>query len=485
MAAAKKSSSKDRLAVIVSGTAGRAAAALGALQALDESGLKPDVLIGVSGGAFAAALYGATGSAAAALSSWAGILADHSWQELADLDFAMLRDVLDRPYEANGFIKGETLHQLLLDGPIGHRGFQHLETALFILATDLNSGRELVFGPQTQEAADGAYKAFAVGQSDLERVNVATAVRASMGLPGVIRPLSIDQYCLVDGALRQRRALAVAAAQEGVTQILWIDAGLDDHETFSLVTDYAGQSMAAIVGHSLSIGAADQFDPHTGDPVLDGKVVRHVNLAAASIGIAELTKTQQLYESGRRTLANLVEAAGGKGANLFSDGELAGKLEAVTDDLDGPRWAVTVGQGGRNVVAITDLTPPLQQEYGYEFDDYLKAEGLDKLPIREPQATAEWSRAYAERELGLAKLAGLFVGRSLGYGWRGLTLGLQTAWSALSLDKAVASAAKGTANAALYVDDALSSNKNGDAAPAPTEAPAEEAEAAAAADDEA
>lgn len=464
MAAAKKSSHKDRLAVIVSGTAGRAVAALGALQALDDAGLQPEALVGVSGGALAASLYAACGGAADAQGYLAGLLADHSWQELVDLDFGLATDVFERPYEASGFIKGDTLQHLLLDSPLGHRGFQHLATPLFVLATDLNSGRELVFGQQTQEQVAGAYKAFAVGESDLERVNVATAVRASMGLPGVFRPVSIDQYCVVDGGLRQARALAVAASQAGVTRILWLDAGLDDNETFSLVTDYAGQSMAAIIAHGLTIAGAGQFDPHTGDPALAGKVVRYVNLAVGSVGTAELTKAQQLFESGRRTVAAAAETVGGAAA-LFTDAALADKLAAVKDDLDGPRWRVTVGQGGRDVVAITDLTPPVQQEVGYEFDDYLASAGLTKQPGREPQPTADWARAEAERTLGLARLSGLYAGRTLSCGWRALTAGLQTAWRALSLDKASQSLTDGTARVALQVGDALCPPKNGQAAP--------------------
>lgn len=475
MAAAKKSSSKDRLAVIVSGTAGRAAAALGALQALDDAGLKPDVLVGVSGGALAAALYDACGGAAGAQAYLAELLAGHSWQELADLDFGLLKDAYERPYEANGLLKGETLQHLLLDSPLGHRGFQHLGTPLFIVTTDLNSGRELVFGPQTQDAAAGAYKAFAVGESDLERVNVATAVRASVGVPGVFRPVSIDQYCLVDGGLRQRRALAVAAAQAGVKRILWVDAGLDSNETFSLVTDYAGQSLAAIVAHGLTIATDSQFDAHTGDPALDGKSVRYLNLATASVGIAELTKAQQLFESGRRTVAAAGEAAGGVDA-LFSEEKLADKLGKIKDDLDGPRWAVTVGQGGRDVIAIADLTPPVQQEFGYEFDDYLAAAGIAKQTVREPLPTADWLRASMEQSLGLARLAGLYAGRTVSWSWRAIATGLQTACRALSLDKAARVASNATASAALQVGDALFPAKNGSPAPAaPEPAPVEEA----------
>ncbi len=457
----------DRLAVIVSGPAARAVGALGALGALDAAGLQPDVLVGVSGGAIAAALYAACGSGEAAREALYELVGRTCWQDLADLDVAALRDLPERPYETSGFLRGDALQQALLDGPLGHHGFQHLQTPLFVVACDLNSGRELVFGNQTQDAATVPYKLFARTAADLDRVNVATACRASCLTPGLFQPLSLDHYCVVDGTLRLRQALTVAASQPGVTRILWLHAGLDENEEFSLVTDYAGQSFAAGLLHGLAVATAEAFDPHTGDPLLQGLSVRFVNLAVGSVGAVELTKTQALFESGRRTVGALLAKPELAGPALFTTaGEaIAATLAQDTDETDGPRWQVTVGQGGRDVVAVVDRMPPLQQEFGYEFEDYLTKADLARLTPKEPIATAAWARATAEAQLGLAALTGLFAQRTLGYVWQGLTAGLRTAWRAVGLDSASRKLSQTAAEGTLKVMDTLRPAKPGDDSP--------------------
>ncbi len=451
MAARKTAGSKSaQLAVVLTGNAARAAAVLGALEALEQSGQTPSVLVGASGGAVAAALYAAGGSAAARTALY-NLARANSWQHLADIDFDAVLNLATRPHEANGFLKGEALQAALLASSIGHKGFAQLDPSVLIVTTDLNSGRELVFGNQTQETEGLPYRVYARSAADLARVNVATACRASMATPGLFQPLSLEQYCLVDGGLRARQALTVAAAQPGVERIIWLHAGLDLNETFSLVTDYAGQSFAVAMAQAAGAAATDQFDPHTGDPLLAGKVVRYVNLAVSSVGTAELVKTQALYESGRRTMAALMA----KG-ELFGDGPaLATALAEDVDETDGPRWSAVVGAGGRDVVSIADLRPTLQQEFGYEFEEYLEREALERLEAREPQATVDWAQAQAEQELGLARLFAAFAARALAYGGKGLWGLLRCAWHAVALDKLVGALAKLAEDGAMAVADKL------------------------------
>ncbi len=456
MAARKASGTKSGgLAVVLSGVAARAAADLGALQALEEAGMKPACVVGVSGGALAGALYCACGGAAAAREALYQTVGQRSWQDLVDIDFEAVASLADRPHETAGFVAGQALHEALVATPIGHQGFQHLTVPLLVLACDLNTGRELVFANQTVDSGPRDYPLFARTAADLDRVNVATACRASMALPGLFQPLTLDHRCLVDGSLRLGRALNVAAAQPKVDRILWLHAGLDENDGFSLVMDYAGQSFAACVAHALAVAGADQFDPHTAAPALAEKTVRYVNLGVSSVGVAELAKTQALYESGRRTLAALLskeELAGG----LFAAGgeAIAGALAGDQDEYDGPRWNVTVGRGG-NVVAIADRMPPLQQEFGYEFDAYLEQAGLPRLAAREPIETAAWARRQAEATVGLAKLTGHYLLMTLTYCWKGAALGLKTAWAALALDKVTDSASRAVAEVALTVTDTL------------------------------
>ncbi|MCC7492099.1 MAG: patatin-like phospholipase family protein [Fimbriimonadaceae bacterium] len=459
--ARKAAGEQARLAVVLSGVAARAAALVGALQALEEAGQQPDLVVGVSGGAIAGALYAATGTATAARDALYELVARHSWQDLADIDFGGLEKLSDRPYETPGLLCGEALQAALLASPIGRQGFGHLARPLLVQTVDLNSGREVIFANQTQEAGDLPYRVYARTAADLEAVNVATACRAAASLPGLFRPLSLEQYCLVDGALRLRRALAVAAAQPGVTRLLWLHAGLDENETFSLVTDYAGQSFGANWAQALTVAAADAFDPHSADPALAGKAVRFVNLAVSGVGVAETTKTQALYESGRRSVTALLAPAELAGGGLFSldAAAVAAALGQQSDEVDGPRWTATVGAGGGNLLALTDRLPTLQQEFGYEFEEYLQQQGLPALAAKEPVAVAEWAAAVSEQSVGLGRLTAYHCGKGLKYVGQGLLGGLSTAWRAVGGDKLCTALSRAAADAALKVSDTLSRPK--------------------------
>lgn len=461
MPTAKKTTvANGKLAVVVTGAAGHAAALLGALEALEAAGTKPDLVVGASGGAMAAALYAAAGEAGPARDALYKMVTEYSWQELADIDFGALRNLASRPHEVSGFVAGETLFSALRATPIGNKGFQHTALPLYVLATDLNTGDAMVFANETRDALgeDAAYTVFARTDADLARVNVATAVRASMSVPGLFAPVSLDYYCLVDGALRLRRALAVAAAQPGVDRVLWLHAGLEFADGFSLVCDYAGQSFASGLLQTLSVAAADAFDPHTADPALAGKTVRFVNLATASVGAGDLTKTQALYESGKRTTAELLATAEG-----FLGGEAnasAKALAAVVDEADGPRWQPVVGAGGGNVLAVTDRNPTIQREFSYELDEYLKNAGIERLAAREPIGAVLWAKQQAERRVGLLKLACFYLVRGTGCLCRAVTGGLRTAWKAVGADKLCTSATKATESAALNLLGTLGGKKS-------------------------
>lgn len=451
---------RNKLAVILSGNAARAAAHLGGLVALEEAGLAPALVVGVSGGAVAGALYAATGDAVRARDELYRLVQRYSWQDLCDLDYLSLVDLPARPYEVNGLVRGSALLKALLESAVGRKGFGQLETELFVLATDLNSGREVVFCAQTASELGERppYRVYAESPEDLAAVNVAAACRASCAVPGLFEPLSLRYLCLVDGSLRLRKALDVALAQDGVKRVLWLHAGLDENDNFSLVTDYAGQSIAAGLLQALTVASADAFDPHCADPALEGVALRYVNLATSGIGAAELNKAQQLVESGRRTLAavlGLEVCEGGKGLFTAPKEEIRAALESQVDATDGPRWAVTIGAGGRDVLAITDLMPPVQQEFGYEFDDYLKSIGAEPIRVAEPTATADWARAQAEEELGLSRLCATAFSRFLAYAWRGLGMGLRTACSALALDLVWQTLIRTVEQAALALSDAL------------------------------
>jgi len=83
--------------------------------------------------------------------------------------------------------------------------FRQLQRALYIIATDLDSGERVVFGP-----------------GETEDVPISQAVSASSALPLVYKPVRIGGRELVDGSLRGTASLDVAI-EKGATLVICIN----------------------------------------------------------------------------------------------------------------------------------------------------------------------------------------------------------------------------------------------------------------------
>lgn len=143
----------------------RGFAHIGVLRALDEAGIKPDVICGTSIGAVVGGCYLA--GKLDTLEEWARSLNRTS----------MLRYV-DMQVTGGGLIGGRRLIDLL-ENHIGARDIESLPARYAAIATELETGHEywLQSGP------------------------LVAAMRASYALPGVFAPMKIDGRWLVDGAL--------------------------------------------------------------------------------------------------------------------------------------------------------------------------------------------------------------------------------------------------------------------------------------------
>jgi predicted acylesterase/phospholipase RssA len=145
----------------------RTIAHIGVLRVLREAGIPIDMIAGSSGGA----LFGA--------------LMASGWPENRLVEFARAlgRYNTFRNWDINlppraGLIKGRRARDLI-ESWLEGRHFSDLEIPLYIVATDLSTGQEVVFdsGP------------------------VADAVRASISIPGVADPWYYQERFLVDGAV--------------------------------------------------------------------------------------------------------------------------------------------------------------------------------------------------------------------------------------------------------------------------------------------
>jgi NTE family protein len=152
-----------RIGLALGGGAARGFAHIGVIQVLEESGMKPDLIVGTSAGSLVAALY-ASGKSGAELA----LLAD-SMDESAFTDWS---------FPGRGLIRGEALAKYVREHTSG-RSIEAMTVPLGIVATDLDSGAAILF----------------------QRGDPGVAVRASSAVPAVFQPVRIGTREYVDGGL--------------------------------------------------------------------------------------------------------------------------------------------------------------------------------------------------------------------------------------------------------------------------------------------
>lgn len=161
--AIKPSPRAPRIGLALGGGAARGFAHIGVIQVLEESGIRPDLVIGTSAGSLVAALYasGMTGHELAALAA--------SMDESALTDWS---------FPGRGLIRGEALARYVRE-KTGNLLIEQMHMPLGIVATDLSSGEGIVF----RSGDTGA------------------AVRASSAVPAMFQPVKIGLREYVDGGL--------------------------------------------------------------------------------------------------------------------------------------------------------------------------------------------------------------------------------------------------------------------------------------------
>jgi NTE family protein len=156
---------KPRIGLALGSGSSRGWAHIGAIRALEERGVKPDLVCGTSIGALVGAAYAA--GELDRLEKWVTSLA---WTTVVRL--------MDLTWRPGGLIRGQRLFTLF--GTIfGDREISDLAVPYGAVATELASGRELW----------------------LRQGKVLEAVRASCALPGLFTPVVRDGVLIVDGGL--------------------------------------------------------------------------------------------------------------------------------------------------------------------------------------------------------------------------------------------------------------------------------------------
>jgi len=184
----------DKIGLVLGGGGAKGAAEIGTLYVLEEEGVRPDYIVGTSIGAIIGALY-AVGYKAAEIDSlfmqeeWIDVFAGSvsGKRTIAEMFEEKLRE---RMPELN-----DSMH--FDDLPIPYR----------CVAVDLNDMKEVV----------------------LDSGSLAQAMRASMSVPGVFKPVKVDGMRLVDGGALNNLPVDVAANM-GADKIVAVDLQQNQHE---------------------------------------------------------------------------------------------------------------------------------------------------------------------------------------------------------------------------------------------------------------
>jgi NTE family protein len=180
---------REKIGLVLGSGSARGWAHIGVISALVEEGIRPDIVCGSSVGALVGAVY-----AEGKLDEFETWVRSLSWKAVVAL--------LD-PGWRGGLLSGLKLFENL-SGRFIQRTFEELELPLGVVATDLWTGREVW----------------------LREGKVAEAVRASIAMPGLFKPVWSDGRFLVDGAVVNPVPVSLARAM-GADVIIAVDLGFD------------------------------------------------------------------------------------------------------------------------------------------------------------------------------------------------------------------------------------------------------------------
>ena len=183
---------KSRIGLALGGGGARGIAHLGVWQKLREQGVEFHCIAGTSIGAIAGAII-AAGRVEEAL-RWC---AEPDWKKLPKL-------FIETHFTAKALTKGTRIEKLLAE-IVWAKTFAELSTPYAAVATDFNTGERVVMH-------DG---------------DLISAVRASMSIPGVFRPVERGGRILIDGQLVDPIPVAACRAM-GADKVIAVDINPPD-----------------------------------------------------------------------------------------------------------------------------------------------------------------------------------------------------------------------------------------------------------------
>lgn len=222
-----------KLVLVLSGGGARGAAHIGVLKVLEELRVAPDLIVGTSMGSVVGGLYASGWSPdemaeLVATMDWNAVFSDDvprrekSFRRKQD-DRPVLIDLRlhfqgFKPYVPPGLVGGQSL-ELLMDAIQAQSAtatdLDHLNVPFRAVAADLATGQPVV----------------------IDDASLATAMRASMSIPGAFAPVELDGRFLVDGGAVANLPVKIAK-DLGATAVIAVDIStpIDPSQTWSFLS---------------------------------------------------------------------------------------------------------------------------------------------------------------------------------------------------------------------------------------------------------
>lgn len=213
--------SRKKVAVVLSGGGAKGMAHIGALKVIKKAGIPIDYVVGTSMGSIIGGMY-AIGYTPEQMDSmvrnqnWGFLLSDRvkrSDQNMAEREAAE-KYIISIPLgkgvaqkAIGGLIKGQNIDNLFSELTVGYHDsidFNHLPIPFACVSENIVNGNEVNFHSGV----------------------LATAMRASMAIPGVFTPVRLDSMVLVDGGVVNNYPVNVARAM-GADLVIGVDVQSD------------------------------------------------------------------------------------------------------------------------------------------------------------------------------------------------------------------------------------------------------------------
>jgi len=261
-----------KLGLVLSGGGIRGAAHIGAIKALEENGIKADIVAGTSAGSMVSVLY-ALGYKSNEMYEF---LKKHAKTIMGMTPKYLLSNFKENyGIKVKGMISGVNIEKIFngISKEKNIKKISNIPMPIAIVSTDLLHSKKVVF-TNDKTLTDNHY---------LGDIDIGKAVRASCSVPGVYTPVEFKDYQLVDGGLFDN--LPVEDAKKmGADKVIAIKFNIKNNRKYNALYNIAMQSLDLMTDNLIqeNIKKADILID------LDLKDVKYFNL----------TKMEFCYEQG-------------------------------------------------------------------------------------------------------------------------------------------------------------------------------------------